>query len=226
MISRNGWCRLVLDTAVQIQVNSSCYDLHIGRPSGASRGVIAPLCRRSHNRYWQPVPGSRQTRTSSPPALSPRTLPSTVVALIGADSNLSHAATPTAPRIQNASADLRTSRTPIDLIRVSLRYASHYASATLFRRSARGDDDCCPPAFRQGIGRFERQLESLRIAADGATNAQFARWPIGSPRRTVRSGAQSSLNAMAPCFHSNTIVEPSRKRPISSPFFSTIFWLA
>ncbi len=51
---------------------------------------------------------------------------------------------------------------------------------------------------------------------------QPGRMPIISPRRTGRSGVHTALKAMVSRRNSITIVEPSRKRPISSPFFSTM----
>jgi hypothetical protein len=49
-------------------------------------------------------------------------------------------------------------------------------------------------------------------------SAQDGHTPIGSPKRTGRSGAQAGLKSMIPGAKSITIVEPRRNRPISSPF--------
>jgi hypothetical protein len=47
-------------------------------------------------------------------------------------------------------------------------------------------------------------------------------WPMASPMRIARVAVHSGLNSSTPRGNSITTVEPSRKRPISSPFFSTI----
>ena len=78
-----------------------------------------------------------------------------------------------------------------------------------------------------------------RIVAPGAQLRSHASWvsridqmigfagastpfPIISPSRTARSGAQSGLKAIVLAGNSITIVEPSKNRPISSPCRSAI----
>ncbi len=111
----------------------SDYDLHMGCPSDVRRGVMLPLFEPSHSKYWQPVAGSRQTRTSSPLVRALRTLPSRVVVLIGA---ASHPARTSAPTKQNASAVRVNSKPRSDLESLpSVGYARVQSSALGFAGS-------------------------------------------------------------------------------------------
>jgi hypothetical protein len=80
---------------------------------------------------------------------------------------------------------------------------------------------------RQLVGRRRGGLNGgLWVIASrklSAQDAQAARLPISPPKCTLCSVAQASLKTMAPCLNNITIVEPRRKRPISSPFFNTMF---
>ena len=77
------------------------------------------------------------------------------------------------------------------------------------------------PAGLKGRGADMRQRSPGLQAVAGACNLAGL-VPIASPMRILRAGAQSGLKASWPLGNSITTVEPSRKRPISSPACSAI----
>ena len=72
-----------------------------------------------------------------------------------------------------------------------------------------------PLSVQQGAADAERQA--------GPGRPVHGRRPIASPMRMGRVGVHSGLKVSVFLGKSMTTVEPSRKRPISSPFFSTMF---
>ena len=64
---------------------------------------------------------------------------------------------------------------------------------------------------------------STRIVSSTFPTSQVV-VPMASPSRTGRVGAQSAAKVTTFCGNSMTTVEPSRKRPISAPLASTMFW--
>ena len=76
-----------------------------------------------------------------------------------------------------------------------------------------------------GRGRMEPPGAGWRVAGGragrwpgGGAQPGVIRLPIASPIRIGRAGAQSGLKRRRRLGNSITTVEPSRKRPISSPF--------